>query len=179
MPYMEKQHVVFFVGPDMCGKTHIAQAVSKRTGIPYFKASSEHKTYLSKKDLFVNQLRYADMRVHDVLKQTGHSVIFDRGYPCEWAYSQVFSRETDMRMLGMQDAAYGELGARVVVCRRKSYAGIVDDIDANIKEDVLRRLDDKYEEFLAWTQCKALSLYVDDENLEREVGEILAFLGGR
>lgn len=174
--WMHRQHVVFLVGPDMCGKTNIATAVAARTTIPYFKASSEHGTYLKKKDLFINQLRYADMRVHDLLRQTCHSVIFDRGYPCEWAYSQVFDRKTDMKVLAALDAAYAALGAWVIVCRRKSYAGIVDDIDAGITEKVLQRLDAKYEEFIGWTQCKTLSLYVDDEDLEREVSDIIKFI---
>ena len=59
-----KQQIVFFVGPDRCGKTEISKATSAAIGVPYFKASSEHDSFLSskvtKREAFLNQLRYAD-----------------------------------------------------------------------------------------------------------------------
>lgn len=174
-----KQQIVFFVGPDQCGKTHIAQEVSKRLQVPYFKASSEHATYLSGPGRFVNQLRYADTRVVDLLKQTGQSIVFDRGYPCEKAYSQVFFRVTDDDVLKHVDEAYAALGAKIVCCYRFSYRGIVDDIDPNIKGDTLYRLEKAYREFLSSSSgCEHMMLCVDDENLDREVDDVLRFLKG-
>ena len=84
---MSKQHVVMFVGPDRCGKTNIIAEVERLTGIPSFKATSEHDSFLSskttKREAFLNQLRYADPRVFDILKQTGYSLMFDRAHPCD------------------------------------------------------------------------------------------------
>ena len=178
---MQKQHIVFFVGPDMCGKTEIAKEVSRRLGVPYFKATSEHTSFLSsrvsKNDQFLNQLRFADPRVYDLLRQTGHSVVFDRGYPCEFVYANVLERETDMVMLRHVDAAWAGLGARIVLCHRSSYAGINDDLDPTIDQDMLNDLHDTYFEFSRWTKCPLLKLNVDDESLEREVSETLTFLG--
>jgi hypothetical protein len=175
------QRVVFFVGPDMCGKTQIAQAISRISGIPYFKASSEHDSYLSskvsKREAFLNQLRYADPRVFDVLKQTGHSLVFDRGFPCEAVYSQVMQRPTDARMLWHMDEMWASLGASVVVCGRSSYAGIADDLDCSIQEGTLQRLHGAYLAFAMQTRCRVMHLNVDDENLGRECDEVLAFLG--
>lgn len=175
------QHVVMFVGPDMCGKTQIAKAVARVTGIPYFKATSEHDSYLSskvtKREAFLNQLRYADPRVFDVLKQTGHSIVFDRAYPCELVYSSVMGRETDSSMLGHMDETWASLGARIVVCQRSSYEGIVDDLDSKITASTLQRLHEGYDSFARTTQCKVLRLNVDDENLFREVDDVLAFMG--
>lgn len=174
------QQLVFFVGPDMCGKTQIAQAIASATGIPYFKATSEHTSFLSTRvstsDQFLNQLRFADPRVLDILRQTGHSVVFDRGFPCEYAYSRVFGRETDMVMLKHVDEAYAALGATVVFCHRSSYEGIHDDLDPSVGPELLNKLHAAYEDFTGWTKCRLLRLNVDDENLDREVTEVLGFM---
>lgn len=174
------QQLIFFVGPDMCGKTEISKAVAFATGIPYFKATSEHTSFLSsrvsKNDQFLNQLRFADPRVLDILRQTGHSVVFDRGFPCEYAYSKVMGRETDMVMLRHVDESYAGLRAKIVFCHRSSYKGIVDDLDPTVKEDTLEEIHAAYIDFLRWTKCEVLILNVDDENLNREVTEVLDFV---
>lgn len=176
----QPQHVVFFVGPDMCGKTEIAKATAAALGVPYFKASSEHDSYLSSKvsrrEAFLNQLRYADPRVFDVLQQSGHSLVFDRGFPCEYAYSRVFNRETDTTMLRHMDEMWSTIDARIVFCYRSSYEGIVDDLDPNITARVLRDIHAEYESFFVWSRCKHLELNVDDEVLGREVDDVLRFL---
>lgn len=177
------QRLVFFVGPDMCGKTQIAQEVSRRMGVPYFKATSEHTSFLSTRvstsDQFLNQLRFADPRVLDILRQTGHSVVFDRGFPCEFAYSRVFGRETDLVMLRHVDEAYAALGAAVIFCQRSSYEGIHDDLDPSVGPELLNKLHAAYEEFTGWTKCRLLRLNVDDENLDREVRDVVQFVGAR
>lgn len=177
---MSKQTLVFFVGPDMCGKTQIARATSRCMGVPYFKATSEHASFLSTRlsvsDQFMNQLRFADPRVLDILRQTGHSVVFDRGFPCEYAYSRVFGRETDQVMLRHLDEAYAALGAAVVFCHRASYAGIHDDLDPSVGPELLGRLHAAYEDFAGWSKCRLLRLNVDDEDLQREVADVLRFI---
>lgn len=173
-----KQRIVFVVGPDMCGKTEISQALSEAMSIPRFKASSEHDTYLNHQDRFLQQLRIIEPRMLDFLKQTGHSVVFDRGYPCEWAYSHVLKRETDMKVLNDVDAAMSLMDAHIVVCRRSSYKGIVDDLDPTTKEERLQQLDNAYVDFSRWTKCRTLLLNVDDEDLKREVDEICAWTKG-
>lgn len=171
------QRIVFLVGPDRCGKTEIGKELSRQSGIPYFKASSEHDTFLScrvtKREAFLNQMRYADPRVFDVLKQTGHSIIFDRGFPCEWVYSKVLGRETDQQIIKHMDEMWASQGSLVVICQRSTYAGISDDLDPNIDSKVLSNLHDAYAEFASWSRCQILKLSVDDENLGREVSEIM------
>ena len=175
------QQLIFFVGPDMCGKTEISKAVSRALGVPYFKATSEHTSFLSsrvsKNDQFLNQLRFADPRVLDILRQTGHSIVFDRGFPCEYAYSKVMGRETDMVMLKHVDEAYAALGAVVVFCHRSSYSGIHDDLDPTVGPELLIKLHNEYYDFLTnVSKCKRLWLNVDDEDLNREVTEVLDFV---
>jgi len=176
------QRIVFFVGPDMCGKTQIAQEVALRSGIPYFKATSEHTSFLSsrveKNDQFLNQLRFADPRVYDLLRQTRHSVVFDRGYPCEYAYATVLGRTTDHTMLKHMDDAWASLGSKIIFCHRSTYDGICDDLDPSINAKTLQLLHDAYEEFLSRSGCRVLRLNVDDEDLTREVHDVQRFMDG-
>ena len=170
------QNIIFFDGPDMCGKTQIAKALSKRSGIPYFKASSEHETYKRAQNVFLEQLVHADPRVLDILKQTGHSMIFDRAYPSEWVYSKLLDRYTDEDTLLQLDAGYAALGAKLIIPVRSSYVGIVDDMDPKLTSDRLQDLDDLYREFAEWTDVDTLLLNVDDEDLVRELTEIELFV---
>jgi len=174
---MSDQTIVQLVGPDMTGKTEIAKELAKRLKVPYFKASSEHETYLSKQNLFIQQLRHADTRMVDFLRQTKHSAVFDRGYPCEWAYAEVMNRATDQAALAHIDLEYSKLDTHIVICYRRSYVGFVDDIDAKIDCAVLQRLEASYREFAAWTRCKVLFLDVDDEDLSREINDIMVWMG--
>lgn len=174
---MSKQQIFIFCGPDMTGKTEISKELSKVLGIPYFKATSEHSTYLKKKDMFLQQLRYADPRIADILGQTGHSIIFDRGFPCEFVYANVFGRETDMRVLKDIDAMYASMNTWIIITCRKSYDGIVDDLDHGIDSSVLEKLHNGYREFGKWTKCKVLYLPVDDEDLNREIKDIMIGTG--
>lgn len=171
------QRVIVFVGPDRVGKTEISTALSQVLQIPRFKAASEHDTFLNHQDRFVNQLRYADVRMADFLSQTKTNVIMDRGWPCEMSYSNVLNRSTDMVALGKIDAMMANLGAVVVICSRSSYVGIVDDIDPTINDQKLTQLDAAYRRFMSWTKCRTMVLNVDDENLHRELDDVLKFLG--
>lgn len=160
----------------MCGKTQIAKELSRRLDVPYFKAASEHQSFLKEPNKFVMQLRYADPRVADLLRQTGHSVIFDRAWPCEWVYSQALGRVTDWDALRHSDQLYASIGTKIVICRRASYEGIVDDIDPRLNGSLLAAIDGLYEEFSRWTKCETMFLNVDDEDLDREVSEIERWL---
>lgn len=168
---------MFFVGPDRTGKTNIARATAAALSVPYFKASSERDTFRSDRSRFINQLRYADMRVADFITQTGVSVIFDRGYPCEFVYSAMTGRETDHEILRAEDDSYAAIGAVIVLCRRETYAGLADDIDESIDSEKLAELDALYAAFARdFTKCSTLTLYVDDEDLERQVSDVKEFI---
>lgn len=164
----------------MCGKTNIAARLSLATGIRTFKASSEHKAFLGDQRQFINDLRYADPRILDFIKQTGTSVIFDRAYPCEWVYSKFFGRETDEAVLRYIDDGYASIGVKIIVCTRRSFVGINDDLNSNIDEKALNELSRLYKEFLCtWTHCAGTTLFVDELNndVHREVDEIMRVMG--
>lgn len=170
---MEPPQVIFLVGPDMTGKTQIAQELASRLGYPYFKASTEHQTFLNGRDSFYEQVTWADPRMFDFLQQTGHRVVFDRGFPCEYAYSRVFNRLSPASVVRWLDESYAELGALVVICYRRSYDGITDDIDPSIGPETLMKIEDAYLEWSKSSRCRILWLSVDDEDLDREVNDIM------
>lgn len=171
-----KQHVIALVGPDKCGKTEIGNKLSEVLGIPLFKAKSEKKKFREGED-FINEMRYSDFRMFDFLEQTGHSVILDRAWPCEWVYSQAFERATDESATLASDSSAAALGAKIIICYRTSYEGLVDeDAPDKLRQPMLEKLHMLYEDFAAVTKCRCMFLNVDDENLEREIDDILRFL---
>ena len=174
------QTILIIDGPDMCGKTEIAKAMSRNLKIPYFKASSEHSTYMNSQEIFLDQLVHADPRMLDFLNQTKHSVIFDRAYPSEWVYAQLLDRPTNEDQLMVLDAGYAAMGAKLVVPVRSTYEGIVDDLDPEgLDSFKLQELHDLYMDFTQWTDLETLVLNVDDEDLKRECQDIETFLWGK
>lgn len=173
-----EQQIILIVGPDRCGKSNIAQALSERINVKVFKASSEHHAFLNDQTKFINDLRIADPRVCDFVFQTRVSVIFDRGFPCERVYSEFFNRETDLTVLRKLDEQYARMNAKIIFCTRKSFEGIVDDLDSKLDSNALQMISELYKAFLLTSKCSSLTLFVDDENLDREVTEIIRFLEG-
>jgi len=49
---MRKQQVIIFDGPDGCGKTNIAAALSDALGVPVFKNQFEWDNYEIEKNLY-------------------------------------------------------------------------------------------------------------------------------
>jgi hypothetical protein len=100
----------------------------------------------------------------------------DRNYASEWVYSRYFNRDTNDEVLRKVDEKFAEAGGKIVICRRKSYNGICDDLHSYIDSHALEGLDSLYAEFERWTRCEVLTVWVDDENLERETLEIREWL---
>jgi len=173
-----QQVIVLVVGPDMCGKTQIAKALAVKLGATYYKASNEHKRFLGDQNSFLNELRFADPARLDIIKQSGVSIVFDRGFPCEFVYSQYFGRTTDTAVLLELDRQYAELGAVIVFATRMSFDGISDDLDDRIGPEQLKYISSLYDTFIQATRCSVLKLYVDDEDLVRELTDIEWFMKG-
>lgn len=171
------QRVIIFDGPDKCGKTEMAQELSRRTKIPYFKNTSEWDAFEKDPDYFFNALKYGDSYFFNFLRMTGTSVILDRSYPSEWCYSKVFGRKTDENVIRHIDSLAKDVRAYIVLPYRTSYAGMHDDVH-EIDENQLKTLSDTYEMFAAWTHCETLKLCVDSEDIEEEMREILNFIDG-
>ena len=168
--------VVILDGPDGCGKTNIADALSEILGVPVFKNKGEWK-FFSKEDngFFKTCLKYSHTHLLEFLQQTGHGTIFDRAYPSEYVYSDVFDRETCHDALRWCDKKCADMGVKIIIPVRTSYSGVIDQFDF-VDEDILKDVHRKYIEFSNWTECECLILNVDDEDLNREISEILSFL---
>ena len=173
---LRPQKILLCGGPDRCGKTSILRELEQRTKIPYFKANNEHQNFLNDQERFINEIRFSDVKMVDFLYQTGVSVLMDRGYMCEFVYAQFFNRPTDTKVLRSLDRAYARMGAKVLICSRRSFKGICDDLRSDLDEIALERIARLYDDFIRWSKCNCYTLYVDDEDLGRELQEILAFL---
>ncbi len=170
-----RQKVIIFDGPDGCGKTNIAKSLGEKLNISVFKNEMEWESFEDDPTYFKNAMIYGDPYFASYLKQTGASVIMDRWYPSEWVYPRVFHRETDHDALEKIDKVVSKLNTIIVIPYRTSYEGIKDQFES-ITERRMRDIDMMYTYFAAWTKCKVMRLNVDDENLEREVNEILNFM---
>lgn len=152
------QKIVIFDGPDRCGKTNIAQALSHKLSIPYFKFSNEAKHW--KENSFKETLVYGEPKFVQFLRDTRTNVILDRDYPSEWVYSQVFERDTDMELLRWCDEEFARMGAYIVIPLRHRYEGNIPN-DELVPKDKFLDLHNKYVEFTSWTKCSTVIIFVD------------------
>ena len=160
----------------MSGKTQIAVELTKQLNLSYFKNTGEWTSDLRTPDYFKNLLIYGGTFMADFVEQVKPNVVFDRCYPSEWVYSQYFNRDSNEQILKKIDEKYAKAGAKIIICRRKSFDGIQDDLHSYLDSKALIEIDQLYEKFISWTKCEVMTLWVDDENLEREVSEIRSWL---
>jgi len=173
----KQQKILIFEGPDGCGKTNIARELERVIGIPYFKNESEWSCFEDDPSYFINAMTYGDPYFLSYLEQTKASVIMDRWYPSEWVYSKAFKRPTDYGVLRSIDDRAAALDAKIIIPCRTSYDGVVDQFES-IKPAILQDIEEIYRAFSDWTNCDTFFLNVDDENLDRELFEVLNFVGG-
>lgn len=174
---LTQQRIVVFIGPDMCGKTEIARALSVAVGIPYWKYDREWDAFKDDPTRFARTVRYGDEYLASFLRASGASMVKDRGYPCEWVYSRAMGRARDDAAVWHADARYAALGADLVLCTRTSYAGIRDDrFPDELGPARLMQIDGLYREFVETTGCRVTRLTVDDEDLGRQIADLRAAL---
>lgn len=141
---------IIVIGPDRVGKTTIAGEISHYLHVPLFKCPNEKKIFLDGE----GGALWFDLHLADLLKQTGHRIISDRGYPCEMVYSQVFGRKTNREMLSAIDKKHAELGT-VILYIYASVPPTEEDELVDVKfYDQIRR---GYEEFCDWTDCRVVT----------------------
>ena len=174
---MNNQKIIIFDGPDQCGKTEIAKKLSSVIGVPYFKNENERQGFKDDKDYFVNMTKYSDPFFISYLKQSSANIILDRSYPSEYVYCKAFNRATDWDTLKWIDEQYANLGALIIICHRTNYT-LADDLCPNrLNVNKIAELDKHYKDFAQnYTKCNIKLLNVDDENLSREVYEILDYI---
>jgi thymidylate kinase len=173
----KNQKIIIFEGVDRCGKTNIALKLSNILKIPYFKNHLEKKYWNSAND-FANAIKYDQPYFLQFLEQTGYSVIIDRSYPSEYVYSQIYNRKTDYTLIDEIDRRYAQLGASLMFLYRTDYSKVCNQDDL-VSEDKFALIHKKYIEFSQMTKCRHAMINVDDENLNREIEEILGFLNDK
>jgi hypothetical protein len=158
------QHIFFFVGLDRTGKTTISKEFSNLTDIPYFKNPSEKKIFKNDNLLALN---YVAPTIYEICKQTDYSFIFDRGFPCEYAYSKAYNRETDYDLIFEIDRKFSFLNTTIILCDKPNlFDNFQDDL---VQKDKIKDIQKYYKEFINKTKCKVLYLDTSDENLDSQL----------
>jgi len=168
------QLIIIFDGPDGCGKTNIAQELSVRLGVPYYKNEAEHQYFRADPSYFIHAVRYVDTYFTGYLEKSGASVILDRAWPSEWIYSKVMGRDTDLTVLHDLDRRHAALGTLIITPYRSSYHTVRDEY-VEIT-DRIGLIHDLYTDFSDWTACRNLRICVDSEDLDEQVRTIIEFI---
>jgi len=168
--HKDEQLVCFFVGADSSGKSTIAKELSKRLKIPYFKNKNEAQCFRTN---FMNELHLKGSYLYEILRDTKYSLIKDRDYVCEAAYSQAYGRETDMPFILDLDKKYRALNLHIVFCYKTAHLNFSDHL---IKEDMLPKIIQGYRNFKEMSINLWLELDTTDENLEDQISKIRSFL---
>jgi len=152
------QKIIFMEGPDNCGKSHIGRYLSHKMMIPYFRFSRQHDMWA--KNQFKTALEFDQPVIAAMFDDMRLDALVDRSYASEFVYSSVFERETNMEVLQQLDERYSRLGAVFVILLRRDYSKNGGDIV--VPDEKLVKLHDKYLEFVKWTKCSCVIMYVDD-----------------
>lgn len=167
---------IIVIGPDGVGKTTIAAKMSELAHIPTFKCPTE-------KTIFFDGGRQSltfDYTLTHFLKQTKTRFISDRGYPCEWVYSQVFKRETDHFLLTEIDNAHSQLGTKILYMYSSVQPTEPDDI---VPSDQYWNVKAAYDEFCLRTKCEIVrydtagSLHMGQERALFDTKRCMELLG--
>lgn len=169
------QRVVIFDGPDGCAKTTMAKELSKRLDIPYFKNSRQDMFFERDPGYFSRALKYGEPYFCDYLKQSGASIIIDRGFPAEFCYPHVLGRQTDENMLKIVDEMFAGINTKIVSPFRSDYSNVNDKFTSLTKQK-LEAIHELYAQFCKWTKCDVLRFCVDDTDIETQMALIIPFV---
>lgn len=167
------QQLIIFEGPDMCGKTEISHAVAERLGVPVYKSGREHDLFHDKDAQYLT-LKYGNYEMIKLLETTNANVIFDRFFPSEWVYSQVYDRTRDLELVMEFDKYWASLGGKIVWLDKPE----MDGEDELIENDRYNQIREKYKQYMSMTSCEVYHLDTSDHDLENQVNKICNFLQG-
>ena len=157
-----KQKIIIFEGADKSAKSTIAQELSNMINVPYFK----FKVWDYFKDnKFKNATYFDQPYILEFLKQTGYSVIIDRGYPSEYVYAQVFDRDFDRNFLEKLDIEFSKLNTTIIICFKKNNK----EKDEIIPQDKYEKIIEKYLDFSLKTRCKVIILDTSSMDIKTQL----------
>jgi hypothetical protein len=166
--------IIILEGPDKVGKTEIAKALARRLKFPYFKFELEG-TGFKEQGFFNNLTTYSLPFFVSYLKQTEPDVVIDRFYQSEVMYSQVLGRSYNSAVIDQADADLAKLGdVFLIICLKDEVNEEDEHIDKKYYEALARKY--RYEIGLI-SRIPTLKLDTTDQDLDRELREILDFIG--
>ena len=171
------QKVIIMDGVDGCYKSTMAKELSKRLNIPYFKNSRQDLYFGKDSKYFQRALKFGEPYFCDYLKQSGASIIIDRGYPSEFCYPHVMGRETDIEMLRIVDEMFAGIDTKIVCPFRSDYSVVKDKFEVLDKQK-LEAIHEMYAQFCRWTKCDVLRFCVDGTDIETQMALIIPFVQG-
>ena len=101
-------------------------------------------------------------------------MIFDRFFPSEWVYSQVYDRTRDLDLVMEFDKYWASLGGKIVWLDKPE----MDGEDELIENDRYNQIREKYQQYMSMTSCEVYHLDTSDHDLENQVNKICNFLQG-
>jgi thymidylate kinase len=162
------QKIIILEGCDGTGKTEIGKELSRILNIPYFKNNKEHIHFF---DENITKYRFLDqLYIYEFLKQTKYSVIIDRAFPSDIVYTNVFRPNKELiNTLYDIDEKFSNLNTIIIYCYKQNH--FID--DEIIDSSKYLSITNEYEKYLLYTKCRVINLNTTDENLNREINEIL------
>jgi hypothetical protein len=166
-----RQKIIIFEGVDMCGKTHIAQALSTVMRIPYFKGRKEHSRFFeqSREKSYIEAFFF----LIDFLEQTKYSAIIDRFHASEYVYSRVYGRPVDVDKLNKIDELLTKIGGVIIYCYKDDMFGFYDEI---VEKEKIEFLKNKYWDWTENTNMPVLRLNTESEDLNAQLETIINWL---
>lgn len=163
-----KRNILIFDGIDGVGKSTISNALSEIINRPVFKKTNVKNNYD-----FVIDLVYSVESYTQFLEQTKYSVIFDRLYPSEYAYSKVFNRYTIHEKIKEIDRRFAKMGAKIIILEKNKKSYVKDDIIPIEKYDELKTM---FRKFAKITKCPSIIIDTSDQNLKKQIKQIIDFI---
>ena len=167
-PIKNKQTIIIFEGHDKVGKTTIAEALSRQQQIPIFKLQRDKKWF----DPYVVS-KYGDEMLLQFLEQTKYSIILDRCFPSQYAYSKVHDRAFDEGLLFEYDKRYSNLNTFIIYCYKNKKAYLKDEI---IDVSNYPKLTKQFNLFFKMSKCKILKVNTTNQNLVKQLDRINSFI---
>ena len=161
-------------GHDGSGKTHIVGELSKQLKIPYFR-NSKTNNYINSKIDFLLAMYYDQEYIVQFLEQTKYSVIFDRAYPSNYVYGEIFSRPMDYSFLRYIDERFFRLNTKIIICDKIIYKKDFNDENIDFEDiDFIKALYFKFRK--NFTLCKTFNIDTTDECLDKQIKMIRGWL---
>jgi len=166
------QKILFFEGVDKTGKSNIAKRLSEIISTPYFKNTTEKLFFTDKT---ITKYRWLDqLYLYEFLKQTGYSVIIDRGFISDLVYTRIFrkkNKETIEKLI-IVDKLFASIGAKIIYCYKTKNTFVDDVIDI----DKYSSLSNEYDRFLKLSFCEILKLDTTDEKINEQIKRIVKWI---